>query len=284
LKDLLAGIHDPEFICVLPSHDGAPDLAGVAGFALIPHLTDRHSLAALLQACEPEDADVVRRLLWFVGGQESTAQLIFNRVWLSEFNNAAPDWLACRNVFQRAYEFGRRCALLGLAQGAARAIAHLTDESLNDSTEALRLADTMAAEIGRSPGQDDERASILLRRGDIADAPAIWRALLPRWTRQGQFDFQQTFSHRFAAVAAARLGEWIEAADWLRSARALADDVNEAIYCAGLLVDEGFARWKGGDNRARSTAWSKVLPPSTSCRLTMPMKVPFCCGSVPVTR
>jgi hypothetical protein len=33
LKDLLAGIHDPEFICVLPSHDGAPDLAGVAGFA-----------------------------------------------------------------------------------------------------------------------------------------------------------------------------------------------------------------------------------------------------------
>ena len=67
--------------------------------------------------------------------------------------------------------------------------------------------------------------------------------------RKDEFDLQQTFSHRFAAVAAARLGEWTEAADWLRSARALADDVNQAIYCAGLLVDEGFARWKGGDNR-----------------------------------
>jgi len=30
----------------------------------------------------------------------------------------------------------------------------------------------------------------------------------------------------------------------------LADDVNQAIYCAGLLVDEGYARWKDGDNRS----------------------------------
>ena len=42
--------------------------------------------------------------------------------------------------------------------------ADLTDENLNDPTEALRLADAMAAEIGRSPGQDDGRASILLRK------------------------------------------------------------------------------------------------------------------------
>ena len=107
----------------------------------------------------------------------------------------------------------------------------------------------MAAEIGASPGQDDGRASIMLRKGDTADALAIWRELLPRWRPQDEFDLQQTFSHRQAAIAAARLGEWTEAADWLRSARALADEVNQATYCAGLLVDEGFARWKGGDNR-----------------------------------
>ena len=136
-----------------------------------------------------------------------------------------------------------------MAQGAVRAIARLTDESLNDPAEALRLADEMAAEIGRSPGQEDERASILLRKGDTADALAIWRELLPRWTPRDKFDLQQTFSHRLAAVAAARLGEWTDAADWLRSARALADDANQATYCAGLLVDEGFARWKGGDYR-----------------------------------
>jgi hypothetical protein len=107
LKDVLASIHDPEFKPVLDGPDGALDLAGVASFTLIPHLTDRHSLAALLEACEPVDADVVRRLLWF-DGQESTVQLIFNRVWLSEFKSATPDWLACRKVFQGAYAFARR--------------------------------------------------------------------------------------------------------------------------------------------------------------------------------
>jgi hypothetical protein len=45
------------------------------------------------------------------------------------------------------------------------------------------------------------------------------------------------------------LGEWIESADQLRNARALAHEATQATYCAGLLVDEGFARWKGGDNR-----------------------------------
>jgi hypothetical protein len=248
LKDVLASIHDPEFNPVLNGPDGALDLAGVASFTLIPHLTDRHSLAALLEACEPVDADVVRRLLRF-DGQESTVQLIFNRVWLSEFKSAAPDWLACRKVFQDAYAFARRCVLPALAQAAVSAIMHLTDESLNDPDEALRLADEMAAEIGRSPGQDDERASILLRKGDIAGALTIWRELLPRWTPRGQFDVQQTFSHRLAAVAAAGLGEWPEAAEWLRGARELTEDVNEPIRCAGLLVDEGFARWKGGNNR-----------------------------------
>jgi hypothetical protein len=46
LKDVLASVYDPEFD-VLEGPDGAPDLAGVAGFTLIPHLTDRHSLTAL---------------------------------------------------------------------------------------------------------------------------------------------------------------------------------------------------------------------------------------------
>jgi len=249
LKDVLADIHYTESIQGLAGPDGKSDPAGVAGLTLIPHLTDRHHLAALLDACEPEDIDVVRRLMWSVGGQEFTAQLIFDRVWLSEFQTATPDWLECREVFQRAYAFARRYALPGLAQGAARAIAHLTDESLNDRAEALRLADEMAAEIGPSPGQDDERASIMLRKGDTAGALAIWRELLPRWPAGSQFDLQQTFSHRLAAVAAARLGEWIEAADWLRRAAVLAVDVSQATYRAGLLVDQGFARWKGGDNR-----------------------------------
>jgi hypothetical protein len=250
LKDVLAGVVDSELGRVAAGPDGSLDWAAdVAGFALTQRLTDRHSLAAFLQACEAADEGTTRRLLWFVGGRESTAHLIFEAIGLAELKTAAPDWWACREVFDHAYTFARRCALPGLAQGAARAIARITDENLNDPAEALQLADAMVAEIGRSPGQDDGRASILLRKGDIADALGIWRELLPRWTPRDEFDLQQTFSHRLAAVAAARLSEWTEAAHWLRRARELADEGSQATYCAGLLVDEGYTRWKGGDNR-----------------------------------
>jgi hypothetical protein len=250
LREVLAGIHDPELGPATSAPNGVPDLAGIAGFTLTQHLTDKNSLTVLCEACEPVDTDMVRRLLSFMGNQESVAQLIFDRVWLAEFNSASPDWLGCRKVFERAYALARRCRLTGLAQGAARAIARLTDESLNDPIEALRLADTMTAEIGRSPGQDDGRASILLRKGDAAGALTIWRELLPRWILRDEFDLQQTYSNRLASIAAAGLGEWNEAADWLRGARSLADGASQAIYRAALLVDEGFARWKSGNNRA----------------------------------
>jgi hypothetical protein len=246
----LAAVHDsPEFDRFMKGPDGAPNMATVAGFALTPHLADRRTLAELMDACEPLAAPEVRRLLWFLGGQEATARFVFDRAWLAEFKNAAPDWIACQDVFQRAYHLGRRCGLPGLAQGAARAIARITDENLNDAAEALRLADLMAAEIGWSLSQEDGRASILLRMGDAASALAIWRRILPSWRPEDEFDLRQTFSYRQAAIAAARLEEWKESADWLRGARELADDVDQATYCAGLLVDEGYARWKGGDYR-----------------------------------
>ena len=159
--------------------DGTPDMATVAGFTLTPHLVDRHALEALIDACEPLDPKEVRRLLWFVGGQESAAQIVFERIWLAELRAVAPDWLASQDVLRRAYALGRECDLPGLAQGAARTIARITDENLKDPAEALRLADAMAAEIGWSSGQEDGRAAILLGKGDAAEALAIWRRLLP---------------------------------------------------------------------------------------------------------
>jgi hypothetical protein len=255
LADMLAEGHGPEFDQVLAGPDGAPDMASVAGFTLTPHLVDPQALAALMDACEPLDAtEEVRRLLWFVGGRESTAQIVFERIWLAELRAATPDWLASQDVLRRAYALGRKCGLPGLAQGAARTIARITDENLKDPTEALRLADAMAAEIGWSSGQEDGRAAILLGKGDAAEALAIWRRLLPTWRPKDEFDLQQTFSHRLAAVAAARLEQWTESADWLCNARGLADNVNQAMYCAGLLTEMGQQPPFQGDR-----AWSRVV-------------------------
>jgi tetratricopeptide (TPR) repeat protein len=250
-KDMLAGTHDREFDPAMAGPDGALDLANVAGFALMPRLTDMHRLAVLVDACVQVEPGDVRRLLWFVGGLESTAMVAFDHVWLAEFQNPKPDWMACRSVIQRAYALARRCELPGLAQGAARVIARITDENLGDAEEALRLMDAMVAEIGHSPGQDDQRATTLLRKGDVGNALNIWRELLPNWQPRSEFDLQPPFSQRLAAVAAARLNEWAEAAEWFRRARAHADQSDDQRnFPAGLLVDEAYAHWKGGDNHA----------------------------------
>jgi hypothetical protein len=95
LKDVLAGVIDPELGRVARGPDGELDWAAdLAGSTLPQLLTDRHSLAALLQACEAADEGIIRRLLWFVGGRESTAHLIFEAAWLAEIKTAIADWPA----------------------------------------------------------------------------------------------------------------------------------------------------------------------------------------------
>jgi hypothetical protein len=196
LADVLAPARDREFDPALMGPDGSPDLASLAGFSLARRLADRYDLAVLLQICETADPAAARRLLWFIGGHESQAQMVLDRVWLAECNAAAPDWAACRDVFERAYALARRLALSKLVQDAARQIARVVGDYLKEPSEALRLADAMAAEIGTSPSQEDGRATILLHKGDNAEALAIWRQLLPQWAPRDEFDIRQTFSNR----------------------------------------------------------------------------------------
>jgi hypothetical protein len=247
LTKLLPRVRDPEFQQKMLGPDGEADMAGIAGFTLTQRILDLDGFAAVLEACELAEPGLVRRLLWFMGGREPNAQFVFDRTWLAEGKSATPNWPRCRAVFEHALALGKRCELPGLAQGAARGIMRLVANNFGDAEQALRRADQMRAEIGSSPGQDDERASILLDKGDATEALEIWRELLPRWQPTDEFELQQVFSHRLAAIAAAKLGLWLEAADWLGKAWLLANETSQAVYRAGLLIDDSFARWKGGD-------------------------------------
>jgi len=184
LSDASADLLEPAFRTI-PRHalqglDGAFDAASIAGFTLSSRINDRLVFSELLDACEPLPVAVVRRLLWFIGGTDAVASLLFTRSWLWEFRQQPPDWDAARAVWMRAYSLARRWELPGLAQAAARAVAQIVDEHLGGREKALRLADELAAEIGWSPSQEDGRAAILLRNGDFADALESWQRVLPR--------------------------------------------------------------------------------------------------------
>ena len=246
---LLEEAASDEFDRLMAGPDGRPDKAGVAGYSLTAHLSDRAGLDALLTACEGRDESALRRLLWFVGGRETTGGIILDRAWLDEGKAIAPDWSACRASFERVYAFAQRLSLPGLAHAAARNICRLVAMNLKDRPSAIALADAFAAEIGWSPGLENEKASVLLDSGSEVQALSIWRRLLPTWTARDEFDLQITHSNRLAAIAAARLDLWAEAADWLKTAQATAGH-DQGPYHAGLIVDEAYARWKAGNTAA----------------------------------
>jgi hypothetical protein len=228
--------------------DGSFDAASVAGFTLSNRIDGRPSMSELLDACEPLPVAVARRLLWFIGGTEAVASLLFTRSWVWESRQEPPDWVAARAVGMRAYGLARKLELPGLAQAAARAVAQIVDEYLGGREEALRIADELAAEIGWSPSQEDGRAGIFLRSSEFSGALDIWRRILPSWHAQSEFDIQQQYSCRDAAIAAAHLDAWGESADWLATARERTGSGAYPLYEAALLIDEGYARWKSGDS------------------------------------
>jgi hypothetical protein len=235
---------------VLQGAGGSYDAASVAGFRLSSQIDGRLTMSELLDACEPMHVAVARRLLWFIGGAESVAVLLFARLWVWELRQESADWAAVRAVCMRAYSLARKLDLLGLAQAAARAVAQVADEQLGGCEEALRIADELAAEIGWSPLQEDGRAGILLRNSEFRGALDIWRRILPSWRAQSELDIQAQFSCRDAGIAAAHLEEWSEAADWLATARERTGSGVNPLYEAALLIDEGYAHWKSGNNAA----------------------------------
>lgn len=245
----LAVAQSPELDWLIEGPGGKSDKAIVAGYSLTAHMHSRGDLDDLLDACNGRDETDLRRLLWFIGGRETTSGILLDRAWLSEGKVEQPDWTGCRATFARALELAQRLQLSGFAHASARAIVRLVSENLDDSTEAVRLADTFAAALGWSPGLENEKATVLLHAGQPREALDIWRRLLPTWTPRDDFDLQIIHSQRLAAIAAARLGLWAEAADWLGKAAASAED-DQDTFRAGLLIDAGFAHYKAGDNAA----------------------------------
>jgi tetratricopeptide (TPR) repeat protein len=230
---------------VLQGPEGTFDAASVAGFTLSNRIDDRPGVSQLLDTCEMLPAATARRLLWFIGGTAAVATLMFSRAIVWENQQTQSDWPAVRDLALRAYARAREWELPGLAQAAAYWAAKIIDEHLEGRDEALRIADRFAAEIGWSPVQEDGRAATLLRAGQFAEALEIWRRILPTWRPESELDLQQQFSCRDAAIAAERLGEWGEAADWLVDARRRTGEGANPKYVAALLIDEGFARLEG---------------------------------------
>ncbi len=247
LDEVLAAVRtsdpDPRFV----GPNGSFDFACVAGFCLLQRVENKADLAELLTGLRQWEEGPLRRTLW-VCRYELLARLPLDRVWLHEFQSQTPAWPEVVGLHDEVYALARRCGIDGLATAAAKVICRIVDENLNDPASALRRVEVFVGELGESPQLKDCRARILASMGDDAGALGQWRLALPKWEADDA-DLAPSFSYRLAALAAARLGLWSEAAELLATGADRAGSVEPTpLIRIGMLIDSGFAYWKAGDN------------------------------------
>ena len=254
LADMLADIigavpSEQRDLSRLLGPSGTIDYAGYAALAFFGRIKTKEDLGKMVDGLEAIEAEHARRILLAIGRDESEARLLLDPIWLTEHNSDVRGWEDLRLAIRRVYDAARRHNIVGLARAAAKIIVRMTDEDLDDPTSALTLADEFAAELAEFPSLLDARARILSRRGEEQAALVLWRRALPEW-QTGEYDFAPSYAYRDAALAAARLNDWSEAAQFLADGARRATASEQAAFRAGLLVDAGYAHWKSSNNAA----------------------------------
>ncbi len=234
------------------------DYASIVGWALAARIADTEDLQDAVRSLDTVPTDHARRMLLAFGNDESTSRILLDQVWLVEHRREPPDWMRFHALLQSVLSLARRLDVLGLARAAAKLIVRVADEDLGEPDRALNLADELARELGEFPALVDARARILSRRGEDREALALWTKALPEWQTEAD-DFAPSYSHRDAALAAARLEQWAEAARFLGEGAKRASSSHQDAFRAGLLVDAGFAHWKAGDNPAAVESFAAGL-------------------------
>ena len=247
LGDIIGSELPGELDPIFTGPDGSTDFVVVAGFCILQRVKTRADLVGLLANIAAWDDAHLRRAFWIAGQDESQARTMLDRVWLTEYEGEAPDWVNFLAVHEQLYEFARQYELDALAHAVAKTIARVMDENLKMSVKAFERATEFASEIGDSPSLQDGRARILVNAGKDLEALALWRSALPNWVIQ-EMDFAPILSFREAAVTAGRLGLWSEALDLFTDGAELLSTDQLPAFRTGMLIDSGFASWKAGEN------------------------------------
>ena len=127
-------------------------------------------------------------------------------------------------------------------------VSRVMDENQGFSEKSLERAEEYAFELGDGPSLQDGRARILTHMGRDREALELWRAALPHWNA-GHIDVNVGIGFREAAMAAGRLGLWEEAGALFSDGAERLEDESVKSFRVGMIVDEGFASWKSGDNQ-----------------------------------
>lgn len=232
-------------ICIDPSD---PPLAKLFLVGIVRCVRTMGDLQDLLRIMD-EISEVERNFfVSSLSALESELRLLFNNVWLSLPKHDQEQQKAYEELLAKAIAAGRRWAVPGWMRAAARVRAAVLDEMLDRESDAVRVIEEIAHEVGGSFHLEEQLALIAFNRGEYKTALAAWQRILPPGHNDNMCqDIQTMLGLRYAAISASRLGEWREASNLYKEAIGRAKSFDEPCWRIGLRADYAYAVWKTGE-------------------------------------
>lgn len=228
--------------------------------SLVPRIRTSEDIQALVIAFDALGESDRTLLLNCFGSEDGELRILFLAPWVSLGSDDRRGFREYAQALAEALSAGRRWKHAAWMRGAARARSAVLDEMLGRREEAETLLADVAAEVGWSFSLEDQLAGIAFNYQDDARALEIWERILPRWTSDRLLhDSQPVFGTRHAAISAARLGRWDQAAALFSQAWKRAERFSMHAWRLGLLGDRGYALWQTGDRKAAIRVFAKAV-------------------------
>lgn len=213
-----------------------------------------------VRALDAQNADVRNKLLASYPSDDSELRMLFMQPWARIDKDNMVEFQRYADIMNDAIEAGRNWGSVSWVRAAARALSANYDECLGRHDSEMRILDEVQSECGSSASLDDQRAIVHYNKNDYREALKIWRRILPEWKSDELFhDRQPLYSTRHAAIAAAEVGDYGDAALLYMEAYRRSKSFGMDEWRIGLLGDVGYVQWLAGDIENAVIALSRAL-------------------------
>ncbi len=214
-------------------------------------------IVELLAAMDRLPGEEIEGFWRLLSSNHNEATLLIDKGWLTESAAEPPDWQTYLESLDRALVIASKRKVISLIAAIYRAKAVVLKEYCDDRQSALdALVEGERAVDHQHIVLREYRAKIFFLEGNHEEALAIWRSVF-RDIENDQ-DEGLLYAYRDAAMCAAELGYWAEAADLLRKGAEAAklplikvpDRVKhqqDHTVEYSFRAERAFALWKAGE-------------------------------------
>ena len=181
---------------------------------------------------------------------QTNIQGLLDDVWMSELKKPIRNWEKAIEMLNIAKEVGIRWNVPQITIAAARGIAVIQDEYLDQAAQALETLQQAAVQAGEDGLMlRYQRGTIFSRQKEYEQAYTAWASTLDKWPEDPTATVQALFAHSGAGTALGHLSRWSEAAHIFRNGREVARKNRLKMEGIAFGADAGYAFWRGGQRR-----------------------------------